>query len=156
MENKPWMIYLATLIVVVVVVYGGIEYTSKPAFCARCHEITPNYLSWQKSPHKDVNCLKCHVDPGPAALVKRKFAALGEIYYHFTGNYKIPLQARVNTANCLNCHTGKDKKFSYNKNITLTSGPKAPAFSHADVLRNNVSCLQCHADVAHGNVAQGK
>ncbi len=28
--------------------------------CARCHEIRPNYDSWQHASHRDVNCTACH------------------------------------------------------------------------------------------------
>lgn len=134
---------------------GGIGYTSRPQFCGSCHEMEANYKSWQTSAHRGVDCLKCHVDPGPTALAKRKIAALGELYGHFTGNYQKPIRARVNFQNCLSCHNGSSKD-PRAKDITTTQGPQAAAFPHDDVISGKISCLECHQKVAHGTLPSGQ
>jgi len=151
--QRKW-IPLIVILGIIVVGWGGIKYTSRPEFCASCHEMNQNYKSWQTSAHKNVACLDCHVDPGPVALAKRKVAALGELYGHITGNYEKPIRARVNFQNCLLCHSGASKNPNA-PDITTTQGPRAASFPHDDVLEEKTSCLECHQDVAHGTLPSG-
>ncbi|MGE5381652.1 MAG: cytochrome c3 family protein [Methylocystaceae bacterium] len=155
MLKRFWRASIIILLLLIALAYGGVEYTSRPQFCARCHEMKANYQSWQHGIHKNVNCLMCHVNPGEAALVKRKITAAGEVVAHVTGNYRRPIRAHVNPDNCLRCHSGKDKDYLQAPNITLTSGPGAPAFPHTEVIAGHVSCLQCHPGAAHGTQKPG-
>lgn len=49
------------LIAVLSVPAANFYYTSSwGQGCARCHEIRPNYETWQHSSHRQVNCTSCH------------------------------------------------------------------------------------------------
>lgn len=68
------IIIIASLALVLLGIFAvvGMHYTSQPNFCASCHQIKPNVVSWSVGPHNDVTCLKCHADPGTVGYVKRK------------------------------------------------------------------------------------
>jgi cytochrome c nitrite reductase small subunit len=160
--NKARLLKLTILIsgaglVILILSVLGMKVTSKPAFCANCHEIKPAVVAWSVNPHKGVECLECHADPGFSGYVKRKVGGLGEVYKHLTNSYDPDIKAKVNTASCIVCHSGeKASKYPKAKNITLSSGDSAPSMPHEDMLKNKTSCLDCHRDRAHGNLASAQ
>lgn len=149
---KKLLLTLGGLILLIVLAYGTVEATSKPGFCANCHEISGAVASWKTNPHKSVPCLKCHADPGTFGLIKRKVMALREVYLHMTGKYPKALRGRVNFHNCVLCHTGKIKAYAV-KAPNLAKGEAA--FDHTDILDTKTSCLECHREVAHGTLPSG-
>ncbi len=57
--------------------------TDRSAFCKTCHTMVPFHNAWAQGPHKDVECIECHVDPGTARRLLHKFVALNEVYAEF-------------------------------------------------------------------------
>ena len=111
------------------------EATSRPAFCATCHEMTPYYDAWGEGPHASVDCVACHVDPGIAAEISHKAVALQEVYVHYTGDPKFPGSAEVPDSRCVSCHEG-------------TIDPGIPDFDH-ETHRAGRPCVSCHAGIGH-------
>ncbi|HVJ50425.1 cytochrome c3 family protein [Desulfitobacterium sp.] len=147
--KKLVFLSLAGLVVLFLIAGVGMHYTSQPNFCTSCHEISPHVATWQVSPHNNVPCLECHANPGTVGYVSRKLKSVSELYYHFTNQIPANIVAKLNIETCILCHTGKNNSFPEAKNITLTSGSQAPSSSHAFVLENKVSCLNCHRYTAH-------
>lgn len=143
-------IIITSLAIVLLGIFAlvGMHYTSQPNFCASCHQIKPQVVSWSVGPHKDVTCLKCHADPGTVGYVKRKIGGLNEVYLQVTNQIPDKIEARLNPAACIACHTG-GSNFPKAKNLLLTSGELAPKFPHTEMLQNNTSCLTCHQKVGH-------
>lgn len=128
-------------LVLLILIVGTMEATSTPNFCATCHQIKPAVSAWAENPHKGVACLKCHADPGTLGYVKRKVGGLKEVYLQLTDSYDPNnIKARLNTATCIECHSGKNKAYPKAKNITLDSGssPLAPPVSHKEILENDL------------------
>jgi len=126
----------------------GMHYTSQPNFCASCHQINPSVVSWSAGPHEDVTCLKCHADPGTTGYVKRKVAGLNEVYLQVTNQIPDKIEAKINPAACISCHTSSSE-FPKAKNLLLPSGELAPMFPHTEILQNYTSCLTCHQNMGH-------
>lgn len=148
---KTRKIFLILSLLVVLLGVSAIttmHFTSQPNFCASCHEITPQVVTWGQGPHKDVSCLECHADPGTVGYVKRKLASYKEVYEHFTNKVPGKIEARINIASCIECHSGSNK-YPKAKNIKLVSGDRAPAMNHSEIIKNNTSCLTCHGNVGH-------
>lgn len=124
--------------------------TSTPQFCASCHRISVAVTAWEQFSHNQVDCLDCHADPGVYGYVKRKIYGLHELYVHLFGEYPERLEAKVNIENCILCHTGKVKKHPDAPNL-LSEDVK---MNHSQFLEEKVSCLQCHREVAHGDLTQ--
>lgn len=149
------LIGLLVVVVLIVVGYEGMHYTSRPQFCTSCHEIAPQVASWQKGPHSTVECLDCHAAPGNLGYVMRKIGAYKEIYYHFTNQVPAQITWTPHIDACLNCHSDKNSAYPNAINITLLPGSaaNAPPISHQPMLAGNVNCLSCHGNVGHGPLA---
>lgn len=138
----------ALFILLLLIVPLGISYTSRPEFCATCHEMQNAYKTWQESSHRKVNCVACHIEPGLLNLFKEKiFTGSKDIYYHFAGTYKKPINAKsrlakeqITTRVCTQCHSPEKRKFTSSRNV---------AIDHEIHLKNNVRCTYCHNRVAH-------
>ena len=129
-----WGATILTLLSVAVV--ASAQATDQASFCSTCHEMTPFYEAWQAGPHGGIACIECHVDAGTAERLSHKVTALGEVYAHFTGEPRFPMNAtEVPDARCLACHDG----------VIVTD---VPGFDH-DAHRSGKPCVSCHAQVGH-------
>jgi len=73
---------------------GGVhlvEYSESPAFCTTCHTMAPQKKAFETSPHQDVSCGECHVNPGVLGFVSAKLAGTRELYSLVTGTYPTPI-----------------------------------------------------------------
>ncbi|WML46921.1 NapC/NirT family cytochrome c [Neobacillus sp. PS3-34] len=50
----------------------GLETTSNSKFCSSCHEMKPEYYTWKASTHSEVDCVSCHIEPGPKIWQRTK------------------------------------------------------------------------------------
>lgn len=123
-----------------------IKATSLPSFCGSCHEMKPEYVTWQASAHDKIACVKCHIEPGIVPLVIDKAEALNQVFEHVTKRYYLPLQIKKPISNtvCESCHTEARK-------ITPSGDIKIPHDKH---LAQGISCVTCHSGVAHGTISE--
>ncbi|MCE5190898.1 MAG: NapC/NirT family cytochrome c [Actinomycetia bacterium] len=139
LRNKPFLATIGIVVVLAALAGGTIavtDYTSRPAFCTSCHEMSPYYAAWDAGAHVGVSCVSCHVDPGFQAQVSHKVTALKEVYDHFTTEPKFPgAVTTIPDSRCLACH---DEAID----------PKIPGFSH-EAHRGDRSCVDCHASAGH-------
>ena len=147
--KKLILLLSITAVALIVAAIAGMHFTSQPSFCVSCHEMNPQVSAWSTGPHKDVECLSCHASPGTFGYVKAKVNGLTQVYEHATNNIPTIIEATVDPAACVACHTG-NSEFPKAKNIKLESGPLAPKMPHAQILKDNTSCLVCHKYVGHG------
>ncbi len=147
--GKLVVIGLVAVIVLVVAAFAAAQYTEDDGFCGTaCHEMNPYFATWQQSQHSDVNCVRCHIQPGTIQLIKAKTSALREVWVHFTGQVKAPIAVtrHIPNSTCLSCHApgkGVDP-------IKLP-GVSTVAFSHrAHAAVSN--CIDCHSQVVHRSV----
>ena len=141
-KYKGYILSVGPLLVIIAagafLTTGMIKYTSRSEFCINCHEMTPTYQTWQSSSHKNVECIKCHSDPGTAGLVRTKTNALKEVYLHVTGNYETPITISTDNAaftnRCLGCHQGIKGKGEPHNN------------KHFEA---DIACTDCHQGMVH-------
>ena len=112
-----------------------------PSACQKCHEVEPYYVSWEKSPHKNLDCRDCHETRGPFRRLDTTFRGLKDISVHFSDNY-FALRSVYYDTNCINCHTGDYKP--------ETKAPLMPE-NHAKSIKDGVGCNNCHRDTGHKN-----
>ena len=135
-----WLVALGVLVVVAGAYVVTSQYTSRPAFCNTCHEMTPYYAAWQGGAHAEVSCISCHVDPGFVADLAHKPAALYEVWVHFTGDPTFPTtEVPLPDSRCLGCHPG-------------TVDPGLSNFDH-EQHRQGLSCKTCHDTTGHAVTA---
>ncbi|HUJ95792.1 MAG TPA: Ni/Fe-hydrogenase, b-type cytochrome subunit [Terriglobales bacterium] len=94
-------------------IYGGQQaylYTDHVSFCgASCHSMTPEFTTYQRSPHAHVTCAQCHVGPGNAGYIESKVRGMTELAETFQDNYPRPIPVPVTAlrpvrGNCERCH----------------------------------------------------
>ena len=94
-------------------IYGGQQaylYTDAVSFCgAQCHSMTPEYVTYQQSPHAHLECAQCHVAPGNLGYVEAKMQGMKELSETIQNNYPRPIPLPVSAlrpvrGNCERCH----------------------------------------------------
>ncbi len=133
--------------VAVVTLFGivSIELTSLPAFCNSCHIMNPYYDNWKTSSHSEVSCIKCHLQPGLAGLIKGKINGFAQSVNCIVGRMNTKPNAIVTDDSCLRtgCHNIEELlstetdfngvKFTHKKHIAKTIDGIA------------ISCNTCHS-----------
>jgi nitrate/TMAO reductase-like tetraheme cytochrome c subunit len=118
--HPPWRSKRGILVLFVLVAGFGavgamagttaVGFSETPAFCGICHTMDPELKAYAMSPHKEVACAECHVNPGLAGFVKAKMNGTKQLIDIVAGKYPTPilppdhadLPPVKNT--CLKCH----------------------------------------------------
>ena len=125
------------------------RFTESNKFCGTdCHEMWPYRDTWEKSTHKDTDCVQCHIPPGAVNFAVTKLYASREVWVHFTGQVKAPIKVTRHIPNraCKRsgCHTSADIE------KTLSLGRPAPVkFQHGSEGHAKQLCIACHAALVH-------
>src|SRR3989304_10546407 len=68
--QKKLIIYalmFVTFVTVLTIAMFGVE--NIPESCIVCHSENPEYQTWKRSSHANVNCRSCHTPPGVTILI---------------------------------------------------------------------------------------
>jgi len=146
---KPIFVISGSLLILGAFTVGGIAYTSRPSFCSSCHEMKPEFRTWQASPHNKISCVSCHVEPGISSLIKDKLGASVQVYKHLTGTAESTIvfpwgKKDISNETCLKCHSDKRE----------SSPERELIVPHDKHLAKGISCVECHRGVAHGTIAE--
>jgi Ni/Fe-hydrogenase b-type cytochrome subunit len=94
-------------------IYGGYQaylYTDAVPFCgAVCHSMTPEYTTYELSPHARVTCAQCHVGPGATGYIESKVRGVAELVETMQDTFPRPIPVPVVSlrpirGNCEQCH----------------------------------------------------
>ncbi len=103
--------------------YEGYAYTESSEFCGTlCHTMGPQYTRYGMSQHANVECVACHVGPGPEYYVRSKIAGMRQVFALLTNTYSRPIKSPVHEMRpaketCQTCHTPASFKDNVVKNI---------------------------------------
>jgi len=140
---KKSIIVMSLVFLVIYIAYRfSYAWLGNPSACVRCHEVEPYAISWEKSPHSNVDCRACHEARGIFHRLDFTVRGVRDIGIHFKGNYAFPMRSVVYDSNCINCHLGYFKPES--------DAPTMPN-GHAKLIKNRVGCNNCHRDTGHKN-----
>lgn len=137
-----------TLLLSLIVLFGiggaaalWYQQTSTDAFCAQtCHSMQKSALSWARSPHATVSCIRCHEDSGLSNVPRNSAYRLFYVYRQYVNNGPV-VPLAVPSSRCLSCHNDLlDAKL-----IARNGDP----FTHRDVLADGSSCRSCHRSQGH-------
>ncbi|MGB7493592.1 MAG: Ni/Fe-hydrogenase, b-type cytochrome subunit [Candidatus Acidiferrum sp.] len=113
-ERKALLtVAIGAAIISVPAIYGSGQaylYTDAVPFCgAVCHSMTPEYSTYQRSPHARVACAQCHVGPGATGYLESKIRGMAELVQTIQNDYPRPIPVPVTAlrpirANCEKCH----------------------------------------------------
>jgi nitrate/TMAO reductase-like tetraheme cytochrome c subunit len=88
----------------------AIQWTETADFCGRCHTMGPELKAYEMSPHRDVSCAECHVEPGIQGWVKAKINGTKQLVEIITGSFPKPIPAPDHAdlpstnSTCVKCH----------------------------------------------------
>ncbi len=88
----------------------AIGWTETADFCGRCHTMDPELKAYAISPHRDVACAECHVEPGVAGWARAKVNGVRQLLLVLTGTFQKPIPAPDHSdlpptsETCLRCH----------------------------------------------------
>lgn len=140
---RLWLWAAAALIVGLAAFIGVARATDASWYCNTCHEMQPYYAAWSAGTHghEGVQCIDCHVKARFFPRLTHKFVALGEVWSHFFGNRRFPLEVPPEMPNswCVRCHP----------NVKTTQ----KNFVH-ELHASKGTCRDCHPTTGHNVTAQ--
>jgi nitrate/TMAO reductase-like tetraheme cytochrome c subunit len=143
-----WRLLFASLFAIVALsgtMWGAIAFTSSPQFCSWCHEMAPEFVTFEASAHSEIKCTQCHIEPGVVNLVTHKVHSLKEVYYHVVGPPDPIVQTvAVTNESCTQCH-------STNRLVSATGDL---IVNHSEHIQEDIPCITCHSGVAHAKVVE--
>ncbi|MHB0977724.1 MAG: NapC/NirT family cytochrome c [Candidatus Aquicultorales bacterium] len=146
-RNKIAALLIVLVGALAVMTATALTLTSTPYFCSFCHEMGADHASWQKSSHKNVTCIACHIPPNIVGFVEHKMVALTkELPSHISGSYEKPINKHseaskhIPNENCDQCHKMDKRKVTASPGIII---------DHEAHIKKGVACATCHNRVAH-------
>lgn len=102
---------LVNVIIIAVSTYKAVEVMDSTRFCgSACHSVmTPEYTTYQRSPHSRVPCVSCHIGPGAGWFVKSKLSGSWQLISVNLNLYPRPIPTPVHSLRpardtCEQCH----------------------------------------------------
>jgi nitrate/TMAO reductase-like tetraheme cytochrome c subunit len=89
---------------------AAVTWTETADFCGRCHTMDPELKAHALSPHREVACAECHVEPGLDGWVKAKLNGTRQLIMVLTGTFQTPIpppdhgDLPPTDATCVRCH----------------------------------------------------
>jgi len=120
-----------------------------PQACVNCHVMTPQYMTWARSAHREVaTCNDCHV-PHNNVFNQYYFKAMDGLYHSYIFTIRAEpqvIQARqpsveVIQDNCIRCHAPQ-----------VTDAKTSAFVEDHHNNRTDRTCWECHREVPHGRV----
>lgn len=135
------------MLLLIILGIAGIDMgKNSPRFCASCHIMRPEVVTWQVSAHRKVPCTTCHVHSD----LQHPLQALVRILYRtnltLNKTYQLPVAVRTPVSDkiCLECHT-------FRRTITPQNDINVPHAQHNGI---GVQCADCHQGAVHGRIAE--
>jgi nitrate/TMAO reductase-like tetraheme cytochrome c subunit len=124
----------------------GLKATSNASFCASCHEMKPEVYTWKASTHSEVDCVSCHIEPGAKQIAKDKAGLIVKALKKDESENVAPIRMpkEIPDSACEKCHNVFTREFTVSGDIII------PHDKHKE---EDVTCIQCHNGVAHGEIA---
>jgi nitrate/TMAO reductase-like tetraheme cytochrome c subunit len=133
---------------------GLVEATSHSSFCKSCHIMEPYFDSWNQGAHGNVQCVKCHIDPGVDSFIHAKLNGLGQVVDDVLHRTSTKPSASVSVLACTRpgCHTVETLN-----NRKIDTGTFR--FDHSkhvgrEIMGLTLQCGTCHAHVKGGADAE--
>lgn len=129
----------------------SVEVTSQSWFCNSCHIMNTYYASWKTSPHKDVECVRCHIPPGMGNFVTAKLNGAGQVVDDVLDRTSGKPSAHVPDSSCLRsgCHNIDNiKAKKVNNGHFLFDHGKHVGVEYKGI---EIHCTTCHSHVKGKN-----
>ncbi len=105
------LLTLANVVIFSLLTYRGYHYMESTAFCGEvCHEVMhPEFTTYQRSPHSEVECVQCHIGPGAGWFVKSKLSGARQVLAVTFDTFSRPIETPIHNLRparevCEVCH----------------------------------------------------
>ncbi|KNZ70543.1 NapC/NirT cytochrome c domain-containing protein [Thermincola ferriacetica] len=117
--------------------------------CGACHMMKPEYYTWLASSHAKVNCISCHIPPGPGPFIKANITGVKHFFKMATKSYVAPIikLGPMSDAACERCHNMENRIVTTSEDLIIPHGKHK---------KQKVNCSKCHQGITHGNIAKRK
>jgi hypothetical protein len=114
---------LVFLLAFFIVAYSAFGFLESTTFCSVCHNMKPEVVAHDSSPHARTGCGTCHVGPGVLAGIKAKLENARYVYLYPFNLYPRPIPSPIKSLRpvevvCEQCHW--PQKF-YNDRLVIRS-----------------------------------
>lgn len=177
-----WLIASSGLVsIFLLLIVNSVSFFATSKYCIICHEMKPEFTTWKKSRHKNVDCISCHLNnEGAVGFIFEDIESLREVKNHITGNYPRVINANssvskkiLTSKNCSRCHPQEQPIFVIGAKIRINhkkhkeAGISCPTchnrvshrgargFNYLDGIRMMDGCMRCHTP-RQGKVVRGK
>jgi nitrate/TMAO reductase-like tetraheme cytochrome c subunit len=145
---RRWLPVLAVVGIVFLVaaaVYVPVRLTSTTSYCTSCHAMDAAHSALLRSPHRNVDCLSCHVDPGLSHSIRWRLQESKNIWASYLNMRASGMGARLNLPSKAACTRSGCHNLS---RLGATFGNIK--MNHAQhVNMQGLTCIDCHSTVAH-------
>lgn len=125
--------------------YVPVMGSQEAKYCASCHSMAPEYMTWQESNHAQFQCKECHRQSGVANFFKYQAMIYKDLLFYKAGGDPIKKATKsIPDSVCLKCH-------SPNRLYSPSSDTLVPHTRHT---AEGISCVTCHAGLAHGRIVE--
>lgn len=145
--RRHWRWLLAGFAGFLVFNAAAIEISSQSWFCNSCHIMNSYYASWQRSRHKEVACVSCHIPPGMDNLVLAKLNGAGQLVDDLLSRTSTKPSASVSDISCTRsgCHDlAKVRSTAARNSKYFFDHGKHLDLEYAGIA---VHCTTCHSHV---------
>jgi len=110
--------FFGTMTVVNVVIasqvtYRAVNHMESNQFCGQsCHNMKPQFVANQRTAHRNVDCVECHIVPGAAGFVAAKMNGSKQLFEVMLNDYPRPIPAALQSGRlapsaetCEQCHS---------------------------------------------------
>jgi hypothetical protein len=140
-RSTPWAVRLGVPVMLLLALLGGDVYLARPETCAQCHRQGAYHESLAQTAHKDITCVRCHMEPTVSGLARFNVDyARWLITYGTAKTAPEPGPGSVRQSACVRCH--RDVRTE-----TIEAG--GIRIRHSDILATGASCRDCHNDSSH-------
>jgi hypothetical protein len=90
--------------------HAAVKYMESPRFCGTtCHSMAPENIAFRDSPHRNVDCVECHIGSGRGAHVEAKLSGVRQMFGELLNNHSRPIPTPVHQLRpareiCEKCH----------------------------------------------------
>lgn len=162
--KRFWILSAVTVVALIVLVSGGVAWTSSTDFCLSCHEMRAYQAELALSSHakdadgKEIGCSRCHIPNANVARMLGAKAWLGmkDVWTHAVAGGNDLNRAQMQPVarrftddnNCRGCHLDLMRNARNDGPISAEG-----QLSHANYLGENgqarSGCVGCHINLAH-------
>jgi nitrate/TMAO reductase-like tetraheme cytochrome c subunit len=127
-------------------VYVPVRLTSSTSYCTSCHEMKAYDASLKRSPHRNLDCLACHVDPGVGNAISWRLQESKNIWASYLN---MPVQEGMSKEVHVPSRAACTRSGCHDLSSLGTTFGNVKMNHARHVEMRGLTCIDCHSKVSH-------